>query len=330
MELNGPQHEQPLNVTTKADAFLNHLKGQGKSPNTLKNYKTDLDLFKKYIIEKQNHPEIKDFNLTKVMEYGSFLDKKYTSDNSKRRRVQTLRLFFDYLVGQGYITENPVRKLPTSPKFLDIPRPTSLADLHVLWDHLCSEGHGKSNFEALLAKRNQVVFLLIFGSGLKVSDLTSLKKDHISLDGENRVLITPPRRDPYSVPLHSMFSKVYGDYQAHLADYKLDHHIEFDNVLFNANPYKILSGGISARGLEIIFEDLRKKLNITLTPKSLRQAGIFNWLHCGHTDLVIKEWMGVAPSYSMKLYKDHSDRNVYSDQFIEATYFKYVGSRMNQ
>ncbi len=96
--------------------------------------------------------------------------------------------------------------------------------------------------------------------------------------------------------------------------------IQFDQLLFNANPYRILAGGLSARGLEIIFEEFRKKLMITLTPKSLRQACIFKWIHQGKSDSVIKEWMGVAPSYGMKLYKEHASQHLYNEDFLEQMY----------
>ena len=54
--------------------------------------------------------------------------------------------------------------------------------------------------------------------------------------------------------------------------------IEFNNFLFNANPYKILSGSLSARGIEIIFKEYSKKLKIEMTAKKLRQSCIFKWI----------------------------------------------------
>jgi len=171
--------------------------------------------------------------------------------------------------------------------------------------------------EALIGIRNQVLVDLIYGAGLKVSDLSSLKMNHISLGSSPRVLITPLKRDPYSIPLSENFVPLFKRYQEFLTIQKEKDYHEFDDFLFNANPYRILSGGLSPRGIETVFKELRGKLDIVLTPKSLRQACIFNWLGQKKKESLIKEWLGVAPSYSLKLYKDHLDSHAFHDEFLK-------------
>ena len=65
-------------------------------------------------------------------------------------------------------------------------------------------------------------------------------------------------------------------------------------------------------GIEIIFKEYSEKLKIELTPRSLRQACIFNWLKDKNEES-IKEWMGVAPSYCLKQFKEHLPKHIYSD-----------------
>ncbi|MFI5391555.1 MAG: hypothetical protein ACHQYQ_09350, partial [Bacteriovoracales bacterium] len=55
---------------------------------------------------------------------------------------------------------------------------------------------------------------------------------------------------------------------------------------------------------------------IEITPKNLRQSCIFKWLHQEHSEDLIKEWMGVAPSYSLKIYQDLMEKNYYNDDFL--------------
>ena len=311
---------------TLQSEFFEDLGKKGRSSNTLKNYKTDLDCFNQYLKEKQGSLELKEFSIAQTVQYGQFLEQKYNSDNSRRRRVQALRIFFDFLVENGLYDSNPVRKIPSSPKFLDIPRPTSFVDIKTLWQHLLEESQNQSPMTRLMGKRNQVAFLLVYGGGLKVSDLSQLKKDQIFLDAEEgpRVLITPAKRDPYTIVLPKVFTKVYLDYMEDLLMAQKESQMSFDHILFNANAYRILSGGLSPRGLEIIFEELRNKILINSTPKSLRQACIFKWLHQGVEDGLIKEWLGLAPSYSLKLYKEHLDQHVYDDQFLWELYEHYL------
>lgn len=312
-----------VNLLGYQHKFLEDLRDRGRSSNTIKNYKTDLECFNQYVKDIQNNLTIAEFSGPHLEEYSIYLQKRYSSDNSRRRRIQTLRIFFDFLVKYNVFPTNPVRGLSTSPKFLDVPRPTPLVDIKTLWTYFLEEASAKNPMVQLLAQRNQIILLLVFGTGLKVSDMSKLKSSQILKGEPSRVLITPRKRDPYSIPLPNIFPTVYDKYYQLLEQMKQQSSIEFSEILFNANPYCILSGGLSPRGLEIIFEELRKKLLLTLTPKSLRQACIFKWIHQRKKDSLIKEWMGVSPSYSLKLYKEHSSQYCYSDDFLAELYHHY-------
>ena len=258
--------------------FIADLKDRSRSLNTLKNYQTDLDCFKEYLIQKTGKTQFGHFGLSEILEYGKYLQQKYSSDNSRRRRVQTLRNFFDFLVAQNLFSENPVRKIPVSPKFVDIPRPAHLIDLKTLWAHLIENYHAEG-LPGLTAKRNMVLFTLIYNAGLKVSDLAKLQRDQILAGDNPRILVNPPRRDPYTIPLPEAFSAIYPSYLKDLDFWQEKSRLQFGELFFNANPYHILSGGLSSRGMELIFQDWRKKLMIKVTPKSMRQAGIYLWIH---------------------------------------------------
>lgn len=308
--------------------FYSNLRTQGKSQNTLKNYKTDLDCFNNYLLLEYGSDDVKNFDQHLVGLYGQFLEKKYTSDNSRRRRVQALRIFFDFLLQKGLVSSNPVRKLPTSPKFLDIPRPTPYEDVKKFWTHLVEESFSQDKIQELLSKRNQIIFLLIFGAGLKVSDLSSLKQVDVTLNEDNdqepRVLIRHPKRDAYTVPLPMVFKRVFRNYLNILGEMKQKSSIDFENLLFYANPYRIISGGLSPRGIEIIFEDYRNKLHITLTPKSLRQGCIFKWIQQQRNVSLIKEWLGLAPSYDLKLYLEHAPKFQYNEDIVEEIFNNHL------
>ncbi len=304
--------------------FLGKLKLEGKSQNTLKNYKTDLECFNQFVMKEKGRLDIDDFGLPHILKYGEYLQHKYSSDNSRRRRVQALRRFFDFLVEKEIVSQNPVRKIPTSPKFLDIPRPTPFIDIRTLWEYQIQESQSDDPMTRVKSLRNQLITLLIFTAGLKVSDLTKLKVHDFQLDKEKpRVIIKHPKKDSYSIPLPPLFTSLANLYLQELSAHKQRSKLNFEEVFFNANAHRILSGGLSARGFELIFEEYRKKLMISLTPKSLRQSCIFNWLQKKVPDTTIREWMGVAPSYDLKLYKDHMNQNLYREEFLTDIYYHH-------
>lgn len=292
-----------FNLIEKQQEFLSLLEKQGKSFNTVKNYKADLQCFNTFLIDKQQNLKIKTFTMVQVQEYSRFLDKKYDSPNSVRRRVQALRLFFDFLIGQNIFDENPLKKMAVSPKVLDNPEPASFNEVIRAFQLLKKRYNESEGLSQLVHSRNLIVFHLIYGGALKVSDMATLHFSSILKDKNgHRVMVEHPKRDPYSIPLPPIFAKDFQNYKISYQQFQKVQELEIEELLFNANPYRILSGGLSPRGIELFFEDLRKELKIEMTAKSLRQSCIFKWLNLNVNHATIKEWMGVTPSYSLELY----------------------------
>ena len=80
---------------------------------------------------------------------------------------------------------------------------------------------------------------------------------------------------------------------------------------------------IDNNSIWVVMNNMVKKLMINITPKSLRQACIFKWLSQRKSDSLIKEFMGVAPSYSLKPYKNIMANHPYSDNFVSELYYFY-------
>ncbi len=293
------------NLIDKQTEFLKLLERQGKSFNTVKNYKADLACFNGFLIDKQKNLKLKSFTTTQVNEYSQFLGNKYGSSNSVRRRVQALRLFFDFLMGQDLFPENPLKKMAVSPKVLDNPTPTPFPEVIKAYQILNKRIASTEGITKLVNHRNLVVFHLIFGAGLKVSDMAKLSIGNVLKEKNGyRVMVDHPKRDPYSIPLPEIFKNDFLAYKEAYQTMLRNQDLEIDELLFNANPYRILSGGLSPRGIELFFEDLRKELKSDMTAKSLRQSCIMKWLNMNVNHTTIKEWMGVTPAYSLELYTE--------------------------
>lgn len=288
-----------MDLNLQKNEFLKHLSNEGKSFNTIKNYRTDLNCFGDYWLDKKKSAELKEFTLTEVQEYAHFLDTKYPSENSKRRRVQALRLFFDYLVQSELYPDNPVRKIGAFAKVLDKPNPVAFP---LIGKMVSDFQEKKANNK--LAHRNLVLIGLIYGAGLKVSDIAKLKQKHILQGKTLRVMVSRPNREPYTIPLSHFWSEIISQYLTELKSYQEKAELHFDHLLFNANAYQILSGGLSSRGIELIFKELSSQYKTKMTARSLRQSCLFKWILMQIPDSTIKEWMGVQPVYSLKPFKN--------------------------
>jgi integrase/recombinase XerC len=295
---------------SKQQAFLEHYRSLGKSENSLKCYRLDFNCINDFLKElKIQQTQSLNFDQHLTKNFEQFLFKKYPNINSVRRKLQTIRLFFDYLVSSNLIHQNPIKQIQSSPKVLYPPTLHTLDEINQVQLYLIYKiKHSASSKEVIQNYRNYILFIIIYHAGLSVSQLADLKIDDFlelnNLDNDEfRVLITNNKRqDPYTVPLPAYFKKTFSEYFKLLQEEMKKDNFFFDQVFFNSNAYKIISGGISARGLEDIFHKLSEALKLNITPKSLRQTAALHWLSRGESIATVKEWLGVAPSYNISLY----------------------------
>ncbi len=282
--------------------FLKELEKNGKSFNTLKNYRADLQVFNKFLTAHKRPLTLRTFTIPQVMEYSAHLEKTYGSPNSIRRRVQALRLYFDFLVMTHHFPDNPIKLVPVAPKVLDKPTPVAFKDLIKLKDTLIAKRDKAQGLERIMAFRNLVIVALIYETGIKVSDLARLELTDLIADKHGlRVMIRPPKRDPYTIPVSHQLRTLWRDYKNELeALWPGPAQIQY--ALFNANPHRILAGSLSPRGTELLFEEVRKSMKIEITARTLRQAAVFRWMCLKVSESQIRQWLGVAPDYDLSLY----------------------------
>ena len=296
---------EKINLLEQQTYFLTGLTNQGKSPNTVKNYRTDLNIFNQFLVQKGSDLNLTEITATQLHEYQRFLEQKYNSPNSIRRRVQALRIFFDYLISQHLAQENPIKNMIVSPKVVDKPNPIFFPQIIELKAYLDAQIEIGNEHNQLLATRNLLLFYLIYGGGLKVSDIEKIKLAHINQKSDKyRVMIAHEKKDPYTITMPVQFGALFEVYSDQLERGKQRDQIEFSQLLFNANPFRILKGGLSSRGIEVIFKDLSKAMSFQITARNLRQSCIFKWIGNGVPLSRIKEWMGVQPQYSLKPFED--------------------------
>lgn len=158
------------------------------SPNTIRNYTNTLARFGQFL-ETLNIKDTRDIDGSVVQKYRDSLSKKITlrkeslSLRAQSYQVIVLRSFLTYLRKQG--------KVVLLPDSLELPK-TRARRIEYL-----SESEIKKIVAHLLAdisqgeiqrQRNRAIVLLMFGSGLRVSELLALKRSDISTE-DNRLVI---------------------------------------------------------------------------------------------------------------------------------------------
>ena len=173
--------------------YIQYLKSTGRrSAHTIINYERDLFLLIKYLEESgygspENQPDYP-LDVADTLALRGFITYLLERGNSARsinRRLSALRSFFDYWVRRGRLDSNPTHALhfmkapKRLPVFLDQERAGELMD------------HPNPNLvpDPVLLLRDRAMLELMYASGLRVTELVTLKTFQVGLnEGVLRVM----------------------------------------------------------------------------------------------------------------------------------------------
>jgi integrase/recombinase XerC len=159
----------PSELETSIEAFREELVRQNVSEHTLRNYGSDLRQFLHYFTPPgEQPPSPTQFDVLMMREWMANLHVKRNSAISIRRKVSALRMFFKYLTREGHAKANPARllRLPKAPK--NLPVVMTAEQTGELLDRV---GEDESRPHP---KRDVAMLELLYGSGLRVSELVGL------------------------------------------------------------------------------------------------------------------------------------------------------------
>lgn len=152
--------------------YLDELRRQNASAHTLRNYASDLDQFLAYFtISRREKPRAEDIDALAVREWLGHLYERRLTALSMRRKLAAVRSFFKFLLREGVVDKNVARlvRTPKAPKTL--PAVMTAEQTNALVDGV-TPAAGK--FERPFPARDLAIFELLYGCGLRISELVGL------------------------------------------------------------------------------------------------------------------------------------------------------------
>ncbi len=137
---------------------------RGRSKNTVLSYRRDLELYEKYL---QQHKDIHYIY--------AFLKKQELSDRSQARFISSLRTYFKFCDQRG-LPAPELRSLKLPKVKVAAPKAISLADFERLYQAV------KVKDSEPKTARNQLLLLLLFGMGCRVSEIIHVELKDIDLE----------------------------------------------------------------------------------------------------------------------------------------------------
>jgi len=210
-----------MNWDTSIENFKNYLKlERGLSINSIKSYEFDLFQFKNFIIENSINESPKKCSSSTVKRYlyKNFSNKK---SRSQARSISALKSFFNYLLFEGEINSSPLNDIE-SPKIENkLPE--------VLTEDEIKKLISSVNLEAEFGQRNKTIIEVLYGTGIRVSELTELKLSNIFFN-ENILKVTGKGNKERFVPLGKIASIEIKKYLNDRGKLKINS--KFSDILF--------------------------------------------------------------------------------------------------
>ena len=161
------------NISENVDQFLAFMESRGRSKNTVINYRVDLEQFREYLL-RQDISDVSGIDSQSVRVYLSNIIGFGIATSSAARKLSAVRGFISWLSSREILEYGVAAglkgpKLPSS-----LPRALSYEET----EKLLVEGpeNGKHY------QRDRLILELLYGSGLRVSELIDLNWENIETD----------------------------------------------------------------------------------------------------------------------------------------------------
>jgi len=271
----------PDALAKEIDRYLADLRLQNASPHTLRNYASDLQQFAGYFSPPGQHPPAPgEFTVLQIREWLGDLYQRRLSPLSVRRKLAAVRSLFQFLAKNGRVATNVARlvRTPKAPQRLPaVPTAEQTNDL--------INAVAEDRLERPFPERDRLIFELLYGCGLRISELVGLDLDDFDY-GEQWIRVRGKGRKERQVPYGSTAAAALEKYLAVRAAKPKQR-----GLLMNHLGTRLSDRG--ARGIVKLYARLISG-DASMHPHSLRHAFATHLLADGADLRAIQELLGHA------------------------------------
>jgi len=252
---------------------------RGLSQNSIVNYGDDVRAFQLFLEEKKIEESPIDCSRENIQEFIYETAKK-NSPHTQARRIAGLRSFFDYLIFESYRKTNPTDLIEAPKLGRKLPDVLSLKEIDKLMeviDLAHPQGH-----------RNRAILETLYGSGLRVSELTQLSLSNLFFK-EALIRVSGKGNKQRLVPMGTESKKFLKIYINKIREHQKINPKAQDLVFLNRN-----GNGLTRQMVFTIIKGLSKKIPIRkkIGPHTFRHSFATHLLENGADLRTIQILMG--------------------------------------
>ncbi len=303
-----------MSINSSFDVYLKSFIGylsveKNFSKHTVKAYKSDIVSF--FIWCNYINPNKITYN--KLREYLYFIQKFDYKKTTVSRKIAALRTFFKYLHKTQYLNSNPAENLtaPKKPKSL----PKFLTDEEVLniLDNV--------NINTPAGLRNRAILELLWATGMRVSELSSLDFENLNLE-ENEITVFG-KGAKERIVLISERAKKFLEQYLQTARQLLLNSAKKDNPNLNTNIPAIFINKTGFRlqnkSINNMIIDIVNKIQLPkhVTPHVFRHSFATRMIENGADLRVVQELLGHASISNTQIYTHISSQHL-KQEYLKA------------
>jgi len=275
-------------------AFAQYLAAEkGYSEHTIRAYTRDLGAFAGYLAREafqdgngsdsgsdgSHRFGAADIESLMIRGYLGYLHRQHAK-STIARKLSVLRSFFRYLVKQGIISDNPAEFILTPKQKQHLPAYLSVDEMFRLLDSIQTE--------SLLGLRNRAIFETLYSCGIRVSELASLNKGDVDIEG-GLVRVLGKGGKERIVPIGQAAIRAVEAYLAKSAESGKTPPESQLAMFLNKN-----GGRLSARSIARVLDDLVRRcgLAMPISPHAVRHSFATHLLDAGADLRAVQELLG--------------------------------------
>lgn len=262
------------------------------SDNTIASYINDLNLYLEFLDKK--HISYQNASEDNIKEYLKFINNK--DERTRAHEISVLRSFYKYLILENQIKNNPMENIDLPKLSKKLPSVLSVEEVDKLLD---------IDLNTPFDFRNKAMLELMYGSGLRVSELINLRLEDIDLNYSVVRTIGKGSKEriiPFGEYARIALDKYINTYRSMLIKK------EASEYLFLNNHGKAMT----RQGFFKIIKAIAVEKGITkeISPHTLRHSFATHLLNGGADLRSIQEMLGHANLSTTEIYTNISKEEV--------------------
>lgn len=270
--------------------FKDYLKiERGLSDNSIISYENDLKKLESFLTNKSISINPLLVESSHIKEFVYYISKKVKA-NSQSRIISGIRSFYDYLLFEKLIENNPLTNIESPKQQRKLPSTLSLEEINLMIQRI-----DRTKKES---ERNIAIIETLYGCGLRVSELTELKISDLFFT-EDFIKVTGKGNKQRLVPVSDINKKCINEYILNSRS-KLKISTNYSDILFlNRNGKKLTRAMIFT-----IVKNLSKisEIDKIISPHTFRHSFATHLLENGADLKTIQQLLGHESITTTEIY----------------------------